>query len=293
MCWHEIFNWIVRIIKYLVRAILNKNKNTESMKVYKNIDVVQINIKAGVREYFLPKNVDWADKVIDKIVLYSSPQELEVTSPVDRITKVLDQEEISALYFDFYSSEEKEIANNLEAKNILYTNNNCFELNSKISLQLSKIFFAEASPNDGCLLLYIFYGTKTVENVDIPKRNVTVQIPISAGEEITLSDVIDTYIHATNGRVKGILSWGSLTSGLGNFITLRDHNYRTIIKDLPITMCRPPMLYDGLGTYESAEQVQVDSLYLDNEDVDFANSYIQNTFGENGTVFPITLTFLY
>ena len=282
----------------ICKMIYNKNrvetslKNKESMKVYKNIDVVQINVKSGVREYFLPKNVDWADKVIDKIVLYTAPQEVDVISPVDRITRVLDQDDVSSLYFNFYSADEQEIAINLESKSISNTNNNCFEIKSKLSLQLSKIFFAQASPGDGCLLLYVFYGTKTIENVDIPKRNVTVQIPISAGEEITLSDVIDTYIHATNGRVKGVLSWGSLTSGLGSFITLRDHNYRTIIKDLPITMCRPPMLYDGLGTYESAEQVQVNSLYLDNEDVDFANSYIQNTF-EIGKVFPITLTFLY
>lgn len=45
------------------------------MKLYKNIDIVQINLKAGVREYFLPKNVSWFDKVVERIVVYGSNPE--------------------------------------------------------------------------------------------------------------------------------------------------------------------------------------------------------------------------
>lgn len=264
------------------------------MKVYKNIDVVQINVKAGVREYFLPKNVDWANQVIDKVVLYASDPENPVFSPIDGVTPVIDREVVQNLYFDFYSADEREITHSLSAQNILYTNNNCTELNSQLSLQLSRIFFGKVAPNDGCILLYVFYGTKKVDGTDVPKRNVTVQIPINAGDELVLSDVIDTYIHAKGNRVKGILSWGKLTAGAGIFITLRDHNYRTIINALPITMCRPPMadVEYGFADLELAEQVQANSLYLDDEDVDFANSYIQNTF-QVGNALPITLTFLY
>ena len=39
------------------------------LQFYKNIDCVQINIKQGVREYFFPTNVDWADKKIDKMII--------------------------------------------------------------------------------------------------------------------------------------------------------------------------------------------------------------------------------
>lgn len=264
------------------------------MKLYKNVDMVQINVKAGVQEYFLPKNVDWADKVIDKIVVYcGNVDDGEEMSPIDGITPIMDRDAIENLYFDFYSDNDVEIAHNLSAEQILFSNNEPIEINSKLSLKLSRIFFIDTDvPCDNCLLLYIYYGEKEV-NEDIPQRSVTVAFDIKGGEEIYLSDVIDSYINAQNAKVKGIYAWCNLFSGTGVFMTLRNRNYETIIRNFPIRLCRPPMSLDEYYTASPvpAEWLQTHSFYIDSEDIDFANSTIQNTYQYGVT--NVKLTFLY
>lgn len=263
------------------------------MKLYKNIDIVQINIKEGVQEYYLPKNVDWANQVIDGIAVYTPYQELGEQSPVDGVSPIVDREIVSSLYFDLYADDGREIAQGLNAQNLLFTNNHPVEINSKISLQLSRIFFATPSPIDGALILYIFYSSEE-KDIDIPQRNVTVTFPIKGGEELLLSDVIDTYIHAQCKKLKGVQYWGILTEGVGLFITLRNRNYKTVVNRLSLNMCRPPMgaEYMTTGVWGKAQSVQINPLYLD-EDIDFANSTIQNTWGSDIEPSMVTLTFLY
>lgn len=263
------------------------------MKVYKNVDVVQVNIKQGVREFVFPKNVDWSDQVIDKILVYGCGHDLEEFSPIDGVTPILDREGFANVYFDLYADDGSEIAYALNAQNIMFTNNNPLEINSKISLQRSRIFFAEASPKDGCILLYVFYGSKDVDS-DIPQKNVTVTFNVPNGSEILLSDVIDSYIHGQGAKLKGIYFWGILSASTGYFITLRNRNYKTILNRLALGFCRPPMGSDYMSQLEliKAEGVQINPMYLDNEDVDFSNSFIQNSH-QGGRTFPITLTFLY
>lgn len=265
------------------------------MKVHKNIDVVQINIKEGVQEYFLPKNVDWINKTIEKIVAYGAGHDMEEFSPIDGITPILSRESFADVYFDLYTSDEREIVHNLNAQNILYTNNNPVEINNKLSLQLSRIFFAEASPVDGCILLYVFYDNKEIENYDHPQKNVTVEFEIAGGKEIPLSDIIDSYIHAQGSRLKGIIHWGLAEYGSGFFLTLRNRNYKTIVNKLPLNMCRPQMGIDYIytGGEVEAESIQINPMYFDNEDVDFANSTIQNTWSPEINVQKHIITFLY
>lgn len=265
------------------------------MKLYKNIDIVQINVKAGVREYFFPKNVGWADQVIENIVVYGSNPEQDEFSPIDGVTPIVDRDVLNSLYFDLYSDTSEEIVHSLNAQNLLYTNNNPIEINSKLSLQLSRIFFAEEAPNDGCLLLYVMYGNKDVENYDEPQKNVTVEFELPSRSELSLADVIDTYIYAQGKLVKGIQFWGAITSGAGVFLTLRNSDYHTVVNRLPVNMCRPPMGEDYFDTGSDlpAERVQAHPIYLDNEDIDFANSTIQYTWNEDSSPIKVKLTFLY
>lgn len=263
------------------------------MKLLKNIDVVQINIKEGVAEYFIPKNVDWANQVIEKIAVYATNHDTEEYSPIDGVTPILDREALASVYFDIYNADEQEIAHNLNAQNLLYTNNNPVEINSKISLQLSRVFWATTSPVDGCILLYVQYASKEVEDYQEPQKSVTIDFEMKYGSEIKLSDVIDTYIHAIGCKIKGILHWGGLGKGVGTFMTLRNRNFKTIVKHLPLNFCRPPMgeaYFDG-GELP-AERVQANTLYLDSEDIDFANSTIVNTDPSERS-FKVTLTLLY
>lgn len=275
------------------------------LQIYKNIDIVQINVKRGVSEYFLPQNVDWADKVVEKIVLYTSIlPEAKTLSPIDGMNPILSGLEAQNIFFDFYNQDELELAHNLSAQSILWSSNQPVELNSKLSLKLSRIFFSQAPTQDGCVLLYVFWGNKAVETEDLPQSSVTVTFDIKAGQDIALSQVIDTYIHAQGKKLKGINFWGGEVAWKdGLFITLRDYNYvNPIVNLLPLAMCRPLMSIDpeDAGTLEywhAAQQVQINSLYLDDADIDFDNSFIHKSNIDEanaGTAkATATITFLY
>lgn len=286
--WMKIKNFILK----LLHSIFCNNK-TESMKlqIYKNIDVVQINIKAGVSEYYLPKNVDWADKVINKLLIYAEYPEMEEYSPVDGVSRILNMDSVKDLYFDIYAHDGKEITHSMNGENLLYTNNNPIEINSQISLQLSRIFFAIPPRFNASLLLYVSWDNIITENDNIPNENVTIKFDIKKGETRMFSDIIDSYIRAQGNKVRGIIHWGDIIKGNGTFLTLRNRNRQTIIKSLPLNLCRPPMALSDVQLNE-AEYIQKGTLYLDCENIDFDNSYIQRT-SENGVSDEIILTFLY
>lgn len=268
------------------------------LQLYKNIDVVQIDIKQGVSEYFLPQNVDWAEQKIDKMLVYGTNPESGELSPIDGITPVLDREQLDDIYFDLYDENNVQIVYGLSAMNIMHTCNHPVEINSKLGLQTSKLFFTEAPDQDYCLLIYVFWDTNIVETDDTPEKSVTVHFDMTAGQELSLSQVIDTYIHSQSKKLKGIYVWGGY--GYWNFlyITLRDYNYRTVVKLLPAGMCRPPMgvdpIADGASEFsEKAQSVQVAPMYLDCADIDFDNSflYYSSPIGSSGA--NVTITFLY
>lgn len=271
------------------------------LQIYKNIDIVQINVKSGVSEYFLPQNVDWADKVVEKIVLYTSIYpENKTLSPIDGVNPLFCNEDVPSIYFDFYNQDEVELAHNLSAQSIVWSNNHPVELNSKISLKLSRMFFSEPPVADGCVLLYVFWGNKTVETEDLPQNSVTVTFDITDGQDIPLSQVIDTYIHAQGKKLKGINFWGGEDAWQeGLFITLRDYNYvNPIVNTLPLAMCRPLMSINPEGIFSypywaAAQRVQINSLYLDDADIDFDNSFIHKAETSGSEKTTAKITFLY
>lgn len=269
------------------------------LQFYKNIDVVQIDVKAGVSEYFFPGNVDWAGKKIDKMLIYGSNPELGEVSPIDGITPILDREQVGTIYMDLYDENNMQIGYSISAKNLLHTCNHPFEVNSQIGLQTSKLVFSEEPTDDGCLLIYVFWDTKMVDGDDIPTKSVTSQFTIPFGVDFPISKIIDSYIHTQGKKLKGINVWGGYGAWNYSFITLRDYNYRTVIKSLPVGMCRPlmgvdPVVEQASDFSEKAQSIQVDSMYLDCADIDFDNSFIYAiSDSPTGGQSTITITFLY
>lgn len=298
----KIKNFIIQFYNSLLNVLakifsrIHKYK-TESMKVqiYKNIDLVQINLQAGVSEYYLPQNVSWADEVVHKILVYPQGTVQDCVSPIDGVRELYGIEDTPNIFFDIYSSDEKEIAQNLSIQNIIYANNVPVEINSKISLKLSRLFFSNPPIKDGCLLMYVFWGTKEIETNDRPQNSVTVKFPLKGRQDIPMDEVIDTYIHSQHKNVKGIAAWvGDITDSItGVYMTLRDYTFRTIVKNLPLDMCRPMVGvsdYDILPYWGAAQKIQINPMYLDDEDIDFSNSFIHNP---DGLDIDITLTILY
>lgn len=238
--------------------------------LHKNIALLQLNIQSGVDEYYLAKNVDWQKRVIDKIILFA-PEQSGMLSPIDGVTPVLTASDISSLYFDLYDKEDHALSNGMYWEVIKHTNNHPYMIDSELQFNLCRAYFTETPVRSGCILLYVFYGSRDEYDYEKPGRNLTIQFPLEAGEEISFTRLVNTYIHAPENKVKGIAFWNADSNP--SYITLRDHNNTYNIHDLASQLARPQMV----GA--DAEHTQAHPLYLDNIDIDFDNSYIRNATG--------------
>lgn len=249
------------------------------MQLYNNIDLVQINIKAGVEEYYLPKNVNWRERTIDKIVLCLAEDGITTLSPIDGQTVVLSA--VSNLYFDLYAADDTQIARNLYFEELLHTNNHIQPLGVQLSLNLSRLYFTVPPEADGCILLYVYYGTK-IKDYEPTTKNVTVDVPLAANGKMSLQDIVDNYIMLQPETIKGIYVWYADEKPV--YITLRDKDLKRSLNYIYGELCRPPM--QGA----TAAETQLSELRFDGLNIDMLNSYIQN--GQN-TAITSKITFNY
>jgi len=244
-------------------------------ELYKNVDLVQINIKTGVSEYTFPKNVDWADKNIDRLVLVAPTATM--VSPIDGVTAVMTktQVETANLFFDLYTADEKDLAQSLHYSNLIYTNSHQVRIDSKLSLQTSRIFFTTAPVADACLLLYAFYDSKTVEDYDMPRRSRTIDVELAANEQKSFKDIIARTFYADGYKVRGLEIYGGEVKP--TYLTLRDHELSYVINSLYSGLCRPQL--QGA----TAEATQKQMFLLDEQNIDFENSFIRNAVNSANT----------
>lgn len=240
--------------------------------LYRNIDLMRINVKAGVDEYYFPQNVDWAEKKVDWIAICAPSN--ACVDPMDGQTPVMTLAELVAAdcYVNIYSADQREILHAVSAEQILHLNNNPLELNSKLDLSLCSLYFKTAPAQDMTLLLYVYHDNKCVEDPDIPSRSVTCEFPLQAGEEINFREIIDTYVHALPATIKGVSLWENEDL----YMTLRDHKLTYILQNLHGELARP-MMNGG-----SAVDTQINGMMLDSIDVDFEYSHVRNCSANNG-----------
>lgn len=245
------------------------------MQLYNNIDLVQIDIKAGTEEYYLPKNVNWRERVIDKIVLALAPAGVTTLSPIDGQTVVLEHAQVSDLYFDLYAADDTQIARNLYFEELLHTNNHVQPVGVQLSLNLSRLYFTTAPQTDGCILLYVFYGTKEADYTPTQK-SVTVDVELPANARMSLQDIVDNYIMLQPETLKGMYVWDAAQTPV--YATLRDKDGKRSLNYIFCSLCRPPIIY----TAGQAGDTQLHELRFDGLNIDMLNSYIQN--GQNSDV---------
>lgn len=241
-------------------------------KLLRNIDIVQINITAGQDEYYFPKNVDWNDRVVDRIALVAPTA--TITSPIDGTTHVLKRSEIKNLYFDIYSKDDKDLARELSFEQLLHTNNYPYLVNDKVNLDLSRLYFSEAPTASGCVLLYVYYNGIDRPEEEQSRKSLTVRFPLKANEKITFTDLVNTYMYASGHKVKGIQVWDAESKPA--YITLRDHELTYIMNNVYSGLFRPQM------SGATAEGIQVEPAVFDSLDIDFDYSFIRNA--TNGLV---------
>lgn len=242
-------------------------------ELYRNIDLVQIDIQSGVDEYYFPKNVDWANKKIDKIVLCAPGT--ACVSPIDGQSSVYTRSGVVDMYLDLYSNDDQEIVHNLSFENILHTNNNPVLIGKQLSLNLSRIYFTTPPASDGVLLFYVFYDTQYRDDYVSSAHNETITFPLAAGEKLTFRQIINTYVHAQGKKVVGIQVWNAENNPA--YLTLRDYPLTYILKDVHTEMLRPQM------SAATVEGTQVLPCRLDCIDIDFEYSFIRNATGSANT----------
>lgn len=234
--------------------------------LYKNVDLVLIPIKKGITEYYLPQNVSWAKESVEKLLICTPT--LECLSPIDGVTPVMQKSAMQNLYLNIFTADDEEITYEASAGLLYHTNNYPIEIGAALNLSLCRMIFTTAPAEDCCMLMYVFYGGHTEDDYEPAKQSITVSFPLQANERLTFQEIINTYIHALPHKVRAITCWDAESNPA--YLTLRDHQLSYIVRDLHTEMCRPPMIG------EDAESTQAFPFLVDNMDIDFDYSFIQN-----------------
>lgn len=245
--------------------------------LYRNIDLVRIPIKTGVKEYQFPRNVDWADKVVDKIVFCPMAPNADTNhpslDPVDGTTPIIS--DLSATqrnaFVNLTDEHDVEIMHYLHLSTIRYQNiQSILEVNARLNLSLCSIKMTDAPVTDGTMLLYVFWGGKKEESYDYPCNSITADFELAAHQEMTFREIINTYIHAMPQRVRGVIAERGKDSPA--YLTLRDHQYSYVIRNVHTQLFEPART----ATFYTKMYPYLPTMLFDNIDIDFDYSRIRN-----------------
>ena len=249
-------------------------------RLYTNCSLVRVPIVAGTDEYYLPTNVEWASRKINRMVIVAPTT--ACVDPVDGQTPVIDANTLKDLYITLYDSNNREFMHDVSFENILHVNNNGLDINAQLNLSLCRFYFTTAPASDGVLLLYVFYGTREEDYYDLPKNSITATFDLAANQEISFRDMINFTIHSIPDTVKGIICWNAISDPA--WITLRDRELTYQMLNIHSELMRPDM--NAGAPYNSQA-----ALFLTNDlNIDFDYSRIMEAAGKASHQ---VITFLY
>lgn len=264
--------------------------------VYKNVDLVQIPLQAGVTEYYFPTNVQWADKKVDKLVFCTIGKDtsFNAVSPIDGTTPV--RTDLQNLYVSLYTADDLELVHNLDVSMMSDLCNYPVMVNAQLNLQLCRLNFRTEITTAQVLLIYVFYDSKCVEDYEQPRKSITANFELAAGAKITFRELVNTYIHALSDKVKAIVCMPTDDDYLSSddpvnrfaYLTLRDHKLENIFNSVATTLLQPA---DLTQTQDFGLKTQVHTFYTDNIDIDFDYSFIRNASNDDAAEMIITFYF--
>lgn len=251
------------------------------IELYTNCSLCRIPLKAGQSEYYLPQNVDWANERVDKMVIVA-PTSITCTDPIDGKTPVYGMGKIADCYINLYDADNRELFHDVSFEQIIHTNNNVLRVDAKLNLSLCRIYFTTAPTADATLLLYVFHGTREEEYFELPRKSITVTVPLAANQQMTFQEIINTYAHALSKKISGIICWDAENNPV--WLTLRDYALTYQIANVHSELCRPDM---NAG---SAAASQAHVFWLNDLDIDFDYSNIREAAGQQAYA---KITFFY
>lgn len=249
-------------------------------RLYTNCSLVRVPIVAGTDEYYLPTNVEWANRKIDRMLIVAPTT--ACVDPVDGVTPVVDAATLEDLYITLYDSTNREMMHDVSYENILHTNNNALEIGAQLNLSLCRLQFTTPPAADGVLLIYVFYGTREEDYYDLPKKSITTTFELQPYQEISFRDMIQYAIHSLSSTVKGVICWNAISDPV--WISLRDHELTYQMLNIHSELMRPDM---NAGTAYDSQA----ALFLTNDlNIDFDYSRIMEAAGKTSKQ---VITFLY
>ena len=249
-------------------------------EIYTNCSLVRVPIRAGETEYYMPQNVEWAKKKIDKLIICAPAA--TCLDPMDGQTPVMTREQLKDLYINLYDNANNELMHDVSFEQVLHRNNHPLHVDAVLNLSQCRLNFTTAPEEDSTLLLYVFYQTRTEDDGEVPTRSVSVEFGLDADARITLRTIINEYVHALPAKIKGIIFWSAAENPA--WLTLRDYTLTYQMADIHSELARP-------DTNEGAAADSQAALFLLNDlDIDFDYSYIRNATAEANTQ---RITFLY
>ena len=165
------------------------------MKVYNNIEQIQINLSSNQDRYYLPENSSIFNRKIDEISFYA-PSESGVISPVDG-SELITVDVLGKFFLNVTKADRNELHNNVSCYLTQLTRNLRLPVNNVITPNLSSINYVgteeEKELLDGkCLIMYITYETLN-EDTTLSSNQVTINL--QSDKTVTkITDLIDYYL---------------------------------------------------------------------------------------------------
>lgn len=237
------------------------------MKIYNNIEFLQLNFDELTDRYYFPQNSKIAGKKIDSIGFLATSSGMPMSlfqnySPIDK-REVISENELQNIYVDIVNDEKEVLHSQVPAICSDIRKRSRIMVGSPIDLELCCVFYA-GDPADiagKCLIAYVTYDT--VEESDYqpePMQCVTLRIE-NAPAVVKLSDYIQDYIIANKKTIKAVSCNFNYNSPNAFYLDLRDYAGRSF-------------RYVHAFSFQQAFYGQRDLFMLADFSVDFFNSYV-------------------
>lgn len=237
------------------------------MKVFQNIEFVQVNFDAGSDKFYFPENTRLHGKVIDEISFYVAPAGKTINSPFDAL-QLLDASKLENLYVEIVKDSQTVLHTRVSALLSDITKSGRISVNSAINLNLCNLTYVGdiSDLQDKCILVYFTYETMTVDEYEPSNQQKAISINTSAAAT-RLSELIDYYIAAQGDTVKCIECQYIDDAKNYFYLDVRDKGGRSFRivpgQRMKIATSKP------IGANN-----QYQKLYLADYNIDFKNSWI-------------------
>lgn len=252
------------------------------MKIYNNIELLQINLSSATDRFYFPNNSKLNGKKINSLSFYGSPFFGMEQSPFDG-REVVYYGHLQQMYLQVIKDSKDVLHENVPLSQSTINKLIRVDINSSIDLQLCAVNYVGSTPEelDGkCLLVYATYDT-IEDNEYVPQVENVVTVNLTTKERaVRLDTLIDDYIIAQGKKIKRIevVPYFSDQQNIHSFfyLDLREYGGRSFKYVPMLRMC------NGGFTDAELSSLPIEPLLLNDFNVDFRNSWIINSCIQSG-----------